>query len=238
MTKFLGIDLGTTGLKVTLLTEYGQLVGSEYCEHPILSPQPGYAEQDPSAWWTGFVTVCQTLKSKHPADFDDVVGIGICGQMHTQVYLDKDNQILRPAITWMDQRSSDIIERINQDDDAKALVFQETQNSASTTYTAPQVKWVQENQPEVWSRVARILVAKDYLKFKLTGQMVTDYAEASGTLLFNVAGRAWSEQMFDFFDIPRSMFPDVRPSDEIMGRVSAEAAKTDRPQAGDAGGKR
>lgn len=224
MTIFLGIDLGTTGLKVTLLTENGRLIGSEYREYPILTPQPGFAEQDPEAWWQGFVTACQTLKGKYPAEFSSAAGIGICGQMHTQVYLDKNDLVLRPAITWMDQRTSGIVERINQDADAKALLFEETQNFASTTYTAPHVKWVMENEPEVWSQVVRVLVAKDFIKFKLTGQMATDISDASGTLLFNVKERIWSEAMFDFFGIPRAMFPEVRPSDEIMGQVSQEAA--------------
>jgi xylulokinase len=225
MSTFLGIDLGTTGLKVALLTEAGRLAGSEYCAYPILSPQPGYAEQDPTAWWAGFVTSCQNLKSKYPAEFDKIVGIGICGQMHTQVYLDKEDQILRPAITWMDQRSSDIVDGINRDDDSKNLVFQETRNLATTTYTAPQVKWVKDHQPDVWSRVARILVAKDFIKFKLTGQAATDYAEASGTLLFDVEKRAWSDRLFDFFGFPRSLFPQALPSDEIIGQVTREASE-------------
>ncbi len=232
MNHLLGIDLGTTGLKVSLLTESGQLVGSEYCEYPILSPRPGYAEQEPEAWWSGLVNACQGLKIKYPTQFGTIAGIGLCGQMHTQVYLDGENEILRPAITWMDQRSSDIVDRINQDDDSKALVFHETRNLATTTYTAPQVKWVQEHQPEVWAKVAKILVAKDFIKFKLTGQMVTDYAEASGTLLFDVAKQAWSDPMFNFFDIPRATFPEVRPSDEIIGQVSPEAAELTGLEAG------
>ncbi|MEW5961096.1 MAG: xylulokinase [Chloroflexota bacterium] len=230
--KFLGIDLGTTGLKVTLLTETGQLVGSDYCEYPILSPQPGYAEQDPAAWWTGFVAACHNLKARYPADFEEIAGIGLCGQMHTQVYLDREYEILRPAITWMDQRASELVERINADEAARTLVFEETRNFASTTYTAPQVQWVKEHQPEVWAKVAHILVAKDFVKFKLTGRMVTDYAEASGTLLFDVARAAWSERMFDFFGIPRPMFPEVRPSDELVGQVTPQAARLTGIKAG------
>lgn len=224
MSHFLGIDLGTTGLKVALLAEDGRLIGSEYREYPILSPQPGYAEQDPEVWWTGFVSACQSLKGQHPTEFDQILGVGICGQMHTQVYLNEENQVLRPAITWMDQRSSEIVDDINQDEEARNLVFQETHNFATTTYTAPQVRWVKEHQPDIWRRVARILVAKDYLKFRLTGQMVTDYAEASGTLLFDVAKRRWSDRLFDFFGFPRSLFPEALPSDEIIGQVTREAS--------------
>ncbi len=225
MNRFLGIDVGTTGLKVALLAENGQLIGSECCEYPILSPQPGYAEQDPEAWWTGCVNACRNLKSQYPADFDDVVGIGMCGQMHTQVYLDRKNRILRPAITWMDQRSCDIVEGINQDDSSRNLVFEETRNFATTTYTAPNLIWVKEHQPEVWSQLARVLVAKDFIKFRLTGQMTTDYSEASGTLLFDVEKCVWSDRLFELFGFPRSLLPEALPSDEIIGKVSQEAAE-------------
>jgi xylulokinase len=224
MNTLLGIDLGTTGLKVALLAETGRLIGSEYCEYPILSPQPGYAEQDPETWWSGFVAACRRLKSRHANDFEGLVGIGMCGQMHTQVYLDGDNRVLRPAITWMDQRSSAIVDRINRDDEARQLVFQESRNFSTTTYTAMHLKWVQEHQPEVWDRLARVLIAKDFIKFRLTGQMVTDYAEASGTLLFDVEKRVWSERLFRFFGFARSLLPPLCPADEIIGRVSREAA--------------
>jgi xylulokinase len=98
----IGIDLGTTGLKVSLFSREGELIGSAYCEYPIQVPRAGFAEQDPSAWWLGFINACQQLKNTHPAEMGDVVGIGICGQMHTQIYLDKEDRVLRPAITWMD----------------------------------------------------------------------------------------------------------------------------------------
>ncbi|MBN1266524.1 MAG: xylulokinase [Anaerolineales bacterium] len=224
MNKFLGIDLGTTGLKATILTEEGKIIASAYVEYPILSPEPGYAEQDPLEWWNGLISNCRELKQKYPADFKEIAGIGICGQMHTQVYLDKNNNILRPAITWMDLRSKEIADRINSDEKAKALVFAETQNFTSTTYTAPQIRWVIENQPDVWAKVSKILIAKDYVKFRLTGEMVTDTSDASGTLFFNVKERMWSREMFDFFGVPRAAFPEARPSDVIMGCVSQEAS--------------
>ena len=232
MDLYLAIDVGTTGLKVALLESSGKILGVEYTEYPILSPQPGYTEQDPEAWWQGLVSGCKKLQQKLPQEFSRIIGIGICGQMHTQVYLDQQRHILRPAITWMDQRSAQIVDEINNTSSSKQLVFQETQNFATTTYTAPQVKWVKDHQPELWSRVRHILVAKDFLKYKLTGKMVTDYSEASGTLLFNVEKRVWSAPMFEFFGIPEAYFPEVRPSDEIMGTVSAEATQMTGIKAG------
>jgi xylulokinase len=224
MNTLIGIDLGTTSLKVALFTSEGQALGSESCEYPILSPQPGYAEQDPSEWRKALENACQKLRERLPDAFAAVLGVGMCGQMHTQVYLDRNDRLLRPAITWMDQRSQAIVQRIQQDDTAREMIFRETKNFPSTTYTALHVRWVIENQPEVWAETESVLVAKDYLKFLLTGEKATDYAEASGTLLFDVGKEAWSEAAFDYFQIPRDFFPRAAPSDKIIGTVSREAA--------------
>lgn len=224
MDVFLGIDLGTTGLKVTLVDGSGQILSSECVEYPIASPRIGYAEQDPELWWAGLVKCCRALRKESPDTMSHLLGVGICGQMHTQVYLSSGMDILRPSITWMDQRSSSIVSRINQDPEAKALVFRETKNFATTTYTALQMKWVQENQPEIWNRVNHVLVAKDFLKHRLTGEMVTDYSDAAGTLLFDVEKCRWSEEMFQFFGFSPPLLPEVLPSDEIIGKITREAS--------------
>ncbi len=224
MNTLLGIDLGTTSLKVSIFSEAGDWIASQSQEYPILIPEPGFAEQDPQAWWEGLVKACRALTRSHPDEMKSVCGVGLCGQMHTQVYLDEGLNILRPAITWMDQRSSAIVAQIKANPAAVDLIFRETSNDASTTYSALHIKWVQQNQPEIWSKVRHILVAKDYLKFKLTDRMVTDYAEASGTLLFDVKKETWSDAAFDFFGIPRAYFPDVQPSDDLIGKISPEAA--------------
>ena len=226
MTRYLlGIDLGTTSLKVSLFQDTGGLIASKSSEYPILTPKVAFAEQDPNEWWQGFLSVSQFMSREYPEEVENVAGIGLCGQMHTQVYLDENEQILRPAITWMDQRSGPIVAKINSNPYTKQMIFEETSNVASTTYSAPQIKWVIENQPEIWSKVRHILVAKDYLKFLLTGVRVTDFAEASGTLLFDVKNEKWSQAAFDFFEIPQAYFPEVLPSDEIIGFVTPEAAK-------------
>jgi xylulokinase len=231
MDVFLAVDLGTTGLKVTLVEASGEILSSEYEGYPFASPQDGYAEQDPELWWSGLVKCGQTLQRKFPDRMSRLLGVGICGQMHTQVYLGGDMDILRPSITWMDQRSSSIAARINQDPEAKALVFRETKNFATTTYTALQMKWVQENQADVWNRLNHVLVAKDFLKYRMTGEMATDYSDAAGTLLFDVEKCRWSEEMFRFFGFSPSLLPLVLPSDEIIGNVTREASeKTGIPE--------
>lgn len=226
MTKYLmGIDLGTTSLKVSLYQDNGKIIASNSSEYPILTPKVAYAEQNPYDWWQGFLSACKFLSNEFSDEFHNIAGIGLCGQMHTQVYLDEQFNVLRPAITWMDQRSGTIVDKINNDPESKQLIFQETSNIASTTYTAPHIKWVIENQPEIWSEVKHILVAKDYLKFLLTGVKITDFAEASGTLLFDVQKACWSQKAFDYFEIPREYFPEVMASDEVIGFITDEAAK-------------
>lgn len=225
MNTLLGIDLGTTGLKVSLFAEDGALIGSQSCEYPLLTPEPGYVEQDPLAWWQGLISVLGRLKEARPEDFDSIAGIGLCGQMHTQVYLDSEDRNLRTAITWMDQRSSDIVARTRGDSAGMALLLQETANVPSTTYTALQAKWVQEHQPEVWRRTRSILIAKDYVKYLLTGEKATDYAEASGTLLFDVRNERWSAAAFDYFGIAPELFPAVGPSDMVIGAVTEKASR-------------
>lgn len=232
MNYLLGIDLGTTSMKVSIFSETGVTEASQSYEYPIMVPQPGYAEQDANEWWNGFIKTCRSLKELKPEIFSNISGIGICGQMHTQVYLDGEENILRPAITWMDQRSAEIVDKIKSNTEACELIFQETSNNPSTTYTALHIKWVQENQPELWSKVRHVLVAKDYLKYKLTGKMVTDYAEASGTLVFNVQKEKWSQDAFNLFGIPQQYFPDVLPSDELIGSVSDAASKITGLKAG------
>ena len=225
MSLFLVIDLGTTGLKIALINESGTIIAQRHKEYPILYPKAGYAEQDPKLWWSSFIELCQGLNHSFPDKLAQVQAIGICGQMHTNVLLDKKFQILRPAITWMDQRSSEIVREINEDKKKSEFIFKNTQNVITTTYTAPQLKWVEDNEPDIWSKVEHVLVAKDFLKWKLTGNMITDFSDACGTLLFDVANVSWSEDMFDFFGFSSSLFPEARPSDEIMGTINKETAQ-------------
>ncbi len=232
MSTILSIDLGTTGLKVGLVNVDGRLQASASEEYSIDTPAPGYAEQDPEKWWQALITCCSSLKETHAKLFSQVEGIGICGQMHTQAHLDSSLRILRPAITWMDQRASSIADRINAAESTKAAVFAETQNVATTTYTATHLKWIKDNQPDIWSKISHVLIAKDFLKYRLTGQMVIDYSDASGTLLFNVKKRCWSETMFDLFEVPPAFLPEAQPSDEIIGTVTQEAAKATGLRAG------
>ena len=225
MSTYLSLDIGTTETKVALVAaEDGQTIADAYSEYSIDAPRPGFAEQNPKAWWDAILTGCQSLRSSHPGGMAAIRAIGICGQMHTHVYLDAAGEPIRSAITWMDQRALPIVEELNSDAATSKLIMEETSNNATPTYTAPQAAWVQKYDPDTWKKTKHILVAKDYIKYKLTGQMLIDYSDASGTLLFDVGNRKWSERMFDLFSIPREMMPDAAPSTAVMGKVTAEIA--------------
>lgn len=225
MSIFLVIDLGTTGIKISLIDENGNIITDGYRSYPILSPYPGYAEQEPEKWWESFLDICQEIRSKDPENMKRIKAIGICGQMHTNVLLDEKMQVLRPAITWMDQRSHKIVQRISQNKKDAHFIFNNTCNFITTTYTAPQLLWIKENEPDIWLKTRHILIAKDYLKYKITGEMMIDYSEASGTLLFDVKNCRWSDDVFSYFGIPTSLFPPANYSDVIMGKVSKEVSE-------------
>ncbi len=224
MHTYLSLDIGTTGTKVALVAENGATINDAYSEYSIEVPRPGFAEQNPGLWWDAVLSGCKKLRASNPDDMARIRAVGLCGQMHTHVYLDSAGKPLRSAITWMDQRSLAITNRLNADASTAAVIMKEVANNATPTYTAPQVAWVQENDRETWKATKHILVAKDYIKYKLTGEMLIDYSDASGTLLFDVKNRRWSQTMFDIFSIPRSMMPEAAPSATVMGKITAEVA--------------
>ncbi|RKX91521.1 MAG: xylulokinase, partial [Spirochaetes bacterium] len=152
MHTYLSLDIGTTGTKVALVSEIGRTIRSAYAEYPILTPRTGFAEQDSEAWWDAVVEGCRSLGASNPEELSAVMAIGICGQMHTHVYLDAAGKPIRSAITWMDQRTQHIVDIINADDKESALIMEETANNATSTYTAPQVSWIQKNEPETWKQ--------------------------------------------------------------------------------------
>lgn len=220
---FLGIDLGTTGIKVILMQADGKVVDKNYADYPILTPRPDYAEQNPQDWWNSLCRISKELLQRNSSLRHSIIGVGITGQMHTQVYLDREGNSLGTAITWMDQRTQAMVDQINQVH--KETIFQHTSNYLTTTYTAPHILWVKRNRPELYAKTAKILLAKDYLKYRLTGEMVTDYSDAAGTLLFDVGAKRWSQEMFGLFEIDESLMPAVGKSALVIGRITAEAAQ-------------
>ncbi len=223
MALLLGIDVGTTGAKAILINEAGRVLASATTEYPLLMPQPGWTEQDPEAWWNATTTSVRRVLEGARISSSEVMGIGLTGQMHGLVPLDKTGRVLRPAILWNDQRTADecawITERVGA-----ARVLQLTGNPILSGFTAPKIIWMRRHETDLYRQIAHILLPKDFVRYRLTGEFATDVADASGTSLFEVSRRAWSAEMLHALDIPEQWLPRVAESPEVVGTVSRAAA--------------
>ncbi len=222
--NLLGIDVGTGGSRAVLIDSSGRIVVSATVEHePFASPQTGWAEQDPRDWWRASAAAIRAVFSSDNVRAEELKAVGLSGQMHGAVLLDKSDNVLRPSIIWCDQRSDAQCEKLTNEIGAERLI-ELTCNPALTGFTLPKMLWVRDLEPEIWQQVRSVLLPKDYVRFKLTGDKATDVADASGTLLLNVAGRKWSDEMLAAANISASLLPRVYESQEITGSVSQAAA--------------
>lgn len=221
--RFIGIDLGTSSLKVVLLNDAAQVVGVGVADYPIESKVYGQAEQHPGTWWLALETALQAALSQSSGSTDAVRGIGLSGQMHGIVPLDAQRALLRPAILWADQRGGEQVTAIEQAVSQETLV-QTAGSYASVAFSAPKILWLRQHEPELFARCAHILQPKDYLYLHLTGEIATEATDASGTLLFDIKRRDWSDMLLDALDLPRHIFPPIYPSLSHIGSVSPAAA--------------
>ena len=223
MKYLIGIDVGTSSMKTLLVDESGSVVGSVTEFYPFETPKPLWSEQDPALWWQATCVSIKKVLEDNQVEAKDVAGLGLTGQMHGLVLLDKDNQVLRPCILWNDQRTAkqcaDITEKVGTD-----RVLELTGNPVLPGFTAPKIAWVQENEPEIFAKAERFLLPKDYVRFLLSGEHFSDVSDASGTSLLNVGERNWSEEMCDALGIGRSFLPEVTESPVASAQISAEAA--------------
>lgn len=223
--KLLGIDVGTSGTRAVLLDETGRVVDSATNEHaPISAPQIGWAEQHPHDWWRATCAAIKECLRRSATRADEIAAIGLTGQMHGMVLLDAVGEVLRPAIIWCDQRTEEQCRSITTKIGAERLI-KLTANPALTNFTLTKIWWVQQHEPQIWARVRTILLPKDYVRFKLTGARAIDVAEASGTLLFDVANRRWSKEMMEASSVRADQLPSVLESPEISGHISADGAR-------------
>jgi xylulokinase len=206
-TALIGIDVGTTGLKGIAISLRGEVLALAEESYPLSTPHPGWSEQDPEDWWRA-TQACLARLPEGP--------IGFSGQMHGLVTLDEAQKPLRPAILWNDQRTAaecaEIEERVGL-----ARLIELTGNRAATGFTAPKLLWLRTHEPELYGRIAHILLPKDYVRLRLEGELAIDAADASGTLLFDVAHRSWSDEVLAALDIPREWLPPSYESTEIAG---------------------
>ena len=221
--NYLGIDVGTGGSRAVLIDENGKVIASATAEHAAFaSPEIGWAEQNPDDWWRACVAVIREVLTKSSAE--EIGAIGFSGQMHGSVLLDESDNVLRPALLWCDQRTEKQCVEITEKIGAEHLI-ELVSNPAITGFTLPKLLWVRENEPEIWAKVKTILLPKDYIRLKLSGDKASDVADSSGTLLFDVQSRKWSNEMLDAFEISENLLPKVYESIEITGVVSETAAR-------------
>jgi xylulokinase len=214
VTRLVGIDVGTTGVKALAVGEDGSVLASAEEEYGLATPRPGWAEQDPDDWWRAAEAALAAVGA------DKADGIGLSGQMHGLVALDEAGRVLRPAILWNDQRTGAECREIEERIGLERLIAL-TGNRALTGFTAPKLLWLRRHEPDVYGRIAHILLPKDYVRLRLTGERATDVADASGTLLFDVAGRRWSDEVLAALEVPSEWLPPALESPEACGRTKA-----------------
>lgn len=223
--KLLGIDVGTGGSRALVVDEAGRVVASATVEHaPFASPQAGWAEQDARDWWRASEAAVREVLQADGVRAEEIACVGLTGQMHGAVLLDERDEPLRPSIIWCDVRTHEQCRALTEAVGAERLI-QLVSNPALEGFTLPKMLWVREREPAVWKQVRTVLLPKDYVRLRLTGEKATDVADASGTLLFDVSNRRWSDEMLELTEIDRGLLPRAYESVEVAGRVSAEGAR-------------
>ncbi len=221
---FLGIDVGTGGTRALIIDEGGRVVASATEEHrPFASPQIGWAEQDPADWWRACCAAVPKALAQGNLRGDQIACVGLSGQMHGAVLLDQQASVVRPALIWCDVRTEKQGRDLTAQLGAERLI-QLTCNPALANFTLTKCLWVRENEPSNWSQVRSLLLPKDYVRFQLTGERATDVADASGTLLLDVAKRRWSKEMLEAVQMDESLLPALYESPEICAQISAAGA--------------
>jgi xylulokinase len=225
MLLLLGIDIGTSGTKTLICDARGRVLATAMAEHPIASPRPGWSEQNPLDWWRAACVAAKAAVKKAKIKAERIAAIGLSGQMHGSVFLGNGPTPLRPALLWNDQRTAEQCERITQKAGGQKALIRLVANPALTGFTAPKILWVRDNEPAVYERTKHILLPKDYIRYRMTGEYATEVSDASGTLLLDVKNRKWSKKLLSLLEIDADLMPSMHESTEITGELSHEAAR-------------
>src|SRR5688500_17717878 len=220
---FLGIDTSTTSSKALLIDEKGEVVAVASHPHTLQTPKPLWSEQNPHEWWEAVAASIKSVLETAGVSGESVAAVGLTGQMHGLVLLDEAGNVLRPAILWNDQRTQSQCDEIHQIIGSEKFI-QITGNIALTGFTAPKVIWVKENEPQVSAKPKHVLLPKDYVRLRLTGEYAMDKAGGAGTVLFDLKSRDWSDEVLAALEIPRSWMPKTFEGPEFTGHVTKEAA--------------
>jgi xylulokinase len=219
----LGIDISTTATKAVLIDDRGAIAAIGVAEYGYDVPQPNWSEQDPRLWWDGAGAATRAALRAAGVDGSAVAAVGLTGQMHGAVLLDAADEVVRPAILWNDQRTARECDLIRDAVGAQRLI-EITGNDALTGFTAPKLVWVRDNEPDVWARTRHVLLPKDYVRLRLTGEHAMDKADGSGTILFDLAARDWSDEVLAALHIDRALMPPTFEGPAVTGTLTADAA--------------
>ena len=220
MSVFVGLDVGTGGARAVAVNHSGEIVAEASSEYPLHTPRPGWTEQDPEDWWKGAKEVLAKVAAEAG---EEVGGIGLTGQMHGSVFLDRSDEVIRPALLWNDQRTQAQCDRITQSVGDERLISI-AGNPALTGFQAPKIVWLRDVEPDNYGQVARVLLPKDYVRLRLTGEHATDASDAAGTLLLDIQARDWSGEILDALEIPQEWMPKVYEGSENSGALRESVA--------------
>lgn len=219
---FLGIDVGTSGVKAILVATDGTVLSSAVTPLQLQTPKPGWAEQDPESWWQASVASIRSVLAATPGA--SVAAVGISGQMHSSVFLDAQGEVIRPALLWCDGRTTAECREITERVGGEARLRDLASNPALEGFTLPKVLWLRNHEPEAFARLATVLLAKDFVRYRLTGELATEPSDASATLMYDTARLRWSWEILDAVGLSHSIVPPVGGSSDVLGRVTLAAS--------------
>ncbi|HEV7298947.1 MAG TPA: xylulokinase [Tepidisphaeraceae bacterium] len=225
MPHLLGIDIGTSGTKTLICDEDGTVLATAMAEHAIYTPKPGWSEQIPEDWWTAVCAATKAVLKKAKVKPADIGGIGLSGQMHGSVFLGDGEKALRPALLWNDQRTAKQCAEIEAKAGGREKLIELVANPALTGFTAPKILWLRENEPKTFAKTKHILLPKDYIRFRMTGEYATEVSDASGMLLLDVVKRQWSDKLLSVLQIDKSLLGRLHESQEVTGTLNRGAAR-------------
>ena len=226
MACYLGIDVGTSGTKALLINDKGKILAESTASYALHHPKPLWSEQDPEDWWDATVTTVRSVVKRAKVKPADVKAIGLSGQMHGSVFLDKKDRVIRRAILWNDQRTSAECREIEERAGGREALIQMVANPALTGFTAPKILWLRNHEPKNFDRTAKVLLPKDEIRRRLTGEYATEVSDASGMLLLDVRQRDWSQKLLTKLDLDPSLLARCHESEEVTGKLMPEVAKT------------
>ncbi|MCA9125884.1 MAG: xylulokinase [Planctomycetales bacterium] len=225
MAYTIGVDIGTSGTKSLLIDPDGNILAESSSSYGVSMPKPLWTEQDPEDWWTATVKTIRAVVKQARAKPSDVKAIGLSGQMHGSVFLDKAGKVIRPALLWNDQRTFDECEEITRLAGGRENLIRMVANPALTGFTAPKILWLRNKEPKRFAKLKHVLLPKDEIRRRLTGELATDVSDASGMLLLDVRNRCWSEELLSRLQLDRSMFATVYESEDVTGSLRPEIAE-------------